>query len=190
MRNTILAALGALIVGLIIGFFVGRLLLERSWRQPQMLLSPDDEKRLSADDADPVPPAGTKVLRPMPLERSRMAERDIVKNDPVRAAVAAVGNGDDGAELHVDVVNNGKCTVTALSGVAFAFDAWGNPAMANKHGEHYVAFSAGGGTDKIEIEPGKHYLVAQKLRYPETASLAVAQIDSVTCKDGPAWKRQ
>lgn len=186
MRNVILAAVAALVVGLLIGFFAGRWMLERSWRQPQLLLTPDDEKRLAADDADPVPPAGTKILRPMPLQRSRDAHRELVKNDPLRSRVAAVGNGEDGAELHVDVINNGKCTVTSLNGVAFAFDAWGEPAMANKHGENYVAFSA----DKIEIEPGGHYLVAQKLRYPETASLAIAQIDAYACKDGPPWKRQ
>jgi hypothetical protein len=186
MSKTIIAAVVALLVGGIIGFFVGRWMLERSWRQPQMLLSPSEQQRLAADDADPVPPAGTKILRPMPLERARLAAKEIVKNDPVRSTVAAVGNGDEGAELHVDVVNNAKCTVTALSGVAYGFDAWGMPANVNKHGENFVAFSE----DKLEIEPGKHYLVAEKLRYPDTASLVVAQIDSFSCKDGPPWKRQ
>lgn len=186
MNKTLLAAVGALVVGLLIGFFVGRWLLERSWRQPQMQLSPDEQQRLAGDDADPVPPAGTKILRPMPLERSRMASKEIVKNDPLRATVAAVGNGEDGAELHVDVLNTGTCTVTAFAGVAYTFDSWGVPASANKHGENFVAFAE----DKLELEPGKHHLVAQKLRYPDTAALAVAQIDSMTCKDGSPWKRQ
>lgn len=190
MNKTILAALGALALGLLIGFFVGRWLLERSWRQPQMLLSPDEQHRLAGDDADPVPPANTRILRPMPLERARQAWREIVKSDPVRSPVAAVGNGADGAELHVDLLNNGKCTVTSVSGVAYTYDAWGVPSKSNKHGENFVAFSAGTGEDKLEIEPGKHYLVAQRLRYPETASLAIAQIDSVACKDGAPWQRQ
>lgn len=185
-KTAILAVLVALFLGLAVGFFVGRWMLERSWRQPQMLLSPDEQKRLAADGADPVPPAGTKVLRSMPLERARMAAREITENDPLVMAVGAVGNGDEGAELHLELENKGKCTVTAYSGVAYSFDAWGNPVKLNKSGENFVAFTA----DKTEIEPGKHHLHSQKLRYPETASLVVAQVDSVSCKDGAPWKRQ
>lgn len=186
MTKTIIAAAVALLVGLAIGFFVGRWMLERSWRQPQMLLSPAESTRLAKDDADPVPPAGTKVLRKMPLERARLAAKDITKNDPLVLAVGSVGNGDEGAELHLELENKGKCTVTSFSGVAYGFDAWGAPQKVNVHGEHFVAF----GGDKIEIEPGKHYLHAQKLRYPDTASLVVAQVDQFSCKDGPGWKRQ
>ncbi len=186
MTKTILAAAIALVVGLAIGFLVGRWMLERSWRQPQLMLSPDESTRLARDDADPVPPGGTKILRPMPLERTRLAAKEITKNDPLVLAVGSVGNGDEGAELHLELENRTTCTVTSFSGVAYGFDAWGEPQKLNVHGENFVAFN----TDKIAIEPGKHYQHAQKLRYPETASLVVAQIDQLGCKDGPGWKRQ
>jgi hypothetical protein len=183
---TVIAIIVTLLVGLAGGYFIGRWSLDRQWRQPQMMLDGADRMRMAADDADPVPPAGTKLLKPMPLERSRLAMKDITKNDPVIVSITSFGNGDEGSELHLDVVNGGKCVVTGFSGVAYGFDAWGTPQMANKSGEHFVAFSA----EKIELEPGKHQLVSQKLRYPETISLGVAQIDSVTCKGAPPWSRQ
>src|SRR5436190_16231512 len=118
-KIAILAVAVALVVGLVIGFFVGRALLERSWRQPQMMLTPGEHDRLAANDADPVPPSGAKVLRSMPLQRTRTAVTEFVASDPLRVTVGAVGNGDDGAELHIDVINTGKCTVTDLAGVAY-----------------------------------------------------------------------
>jgi hypothetical protein len=185
-KITIVAVVVTLVLGLVIGFFIGRWTLERQWRQPQMLLDASDVERLSRDDADPVPPAGAKVLKPMPLERSRVAMKEITKNDPLVLSVGAVGNGDEGAELHLDLVNRGKCTVTSFSGVAYGFDAWGVPAKVNKSGENFVAFTG----SKVEIEPGKRYLHSAKLRYPETASLVLAQIDQLECKDGPGWSRR
>ncbi len=184
-KTTLLAVVIALFLGLVVGFFVGRWMLERQWRQPMMQLSPDERQRLAQGDADPVPPAG-KVLRPMPLERARVAAKEITTDDPLVMRVGAVGNGKDGAELHVDLENKGKCTVTAYSGVAYGFNAWGNPAQLNKAGEQFVAFSG----EKVEIAPGKHLLHASTLRYTDTASLVVAHVDSFACKDGAPWKRQ
>jgi len=182
----IIIAVVTLVLGLVIGFFVGRIMLERQWRQPVMQLDGADRNRLSQGDPDPVPPAGSKLLKPMPLERSRLAMKELTKNDPVTVVIGSFGNGDDGSELHIDVVNGGTCVVTGYSGVAYGFDAWGTPQKANKNGEHFVAFSA----EKIEVEPGKHHQLSAKLRYPETVSLAVAQIDNVTCKGAPPWSRQ
>lgn len=188
MTKVILAAAIALVVGLIVGFFAGRALLERQWRQPQMQLEQDRANKLAEDDADPVPAGGTKILRTMPLERTRLAAKEITKSDPLVMNVGAIGNGDEGAELHLELQNNAKCVITKFSGVAYGFDAWGVPAKLNKHGENFVAF-APGKDDDVAIEPGKTYLHAQKLRYPETASLAVAHVDSYSCKDGTSWKR-
>jgi hypothetical protein len=185
-KTTIIAVVVTLVLGLAAGFFLGRWTLERQWRQPQMLLEGAEFQRLSSADADPVPAAGSRILRSMPLERSRVAMKDITKSDPVVLGVGAIGNGDEGTELHLDLVNNGRCTVTSVSGVAYGFDAWGEAAKLNKAGENFVAFSE----DKIEIEPGKHHLVSSKLRYPETASLALAQVDSVRCKDAQPWSRK
>lgn len=184
-KFAIIAAVLALVVGLAAGFFLGRFTLERQWRQPQMILEQSKHDKLAQADADPVPPTGTQILKPMPLERSRQAMKEFTKNDALTARVTSFGNGEDGAELHVDVENKGKCTVTSFAGVAYAFDAFGVPAKANKSGENFVAFSE----EKVEVAPDDHHLVAQKLKYPETASLAVAQVDSYTCKDGPGWKR-
>lgn len=181
----LIVIIATLLVGLAAGFFIGRWTLDRQWRQPQMMLEPAERNRLTQGDADPVPPAGTKLLKPMPLERSRLAIKEVTKNDPVGVVITSFGNGEDGSELHVEVVNAGKCTVTGFSGVAYGFDAYGVPQKANKNGEHFVAFSE----EKLELEKDKHHIVSQKLRYPETTSLGVAQIDSVTCKDGPGWKR-
>lgn len=183
---TAIAIVVALLAALAGGYFLGRWSLDRQWRQPQMMLGPAERARLAVDGADPVPPAGTRLLRPMPLERTRVAMKELTKGDPVVAGVISFGNGDEGSELHIDVVNSGKCVVTAFSGVAYGFDAWGAPQKANKSGEHFVAFSA----EKVELEPGQHHIVTQALKYPETASLGVAQIDAVTCKGAPPWSRQ
>lgn len=185
-RVTAIAVVVALLAGLVGGYFLGRWSLDRQWRQPQMMLEPAERARLASEGADPVPPAGTRLLKPMPLERSRLAMKDLTTGDPVVAGVISFGNGDEGSELHVDVVNSGKCVVTAFSGVAYGFDAWGAPQKANKSGEHFVAFAA----KKLELEPGGHQVVVQALKYPETASLGVAQIDRVACKGAPPWSRQ
>jgi hypothetical protein len=185
-RFAIVAIVVALVVGAALGFFIGRWMLERAWRQPVLELEQGEHDKLAQADADPVPSAGTKILKPMPLERTRRALKEITKDDPIVMNVAAVGNGEDGSELHVEIKNNASCTVTSFSGVAYGFDSYGVPAKVNKSGEHFVAFSE----DKVEIEPGKNHLHAAKLRYPDTAALAVAHVDAYKCKDGASWARK
>jgi hypothetical protein len=109
----------------------------------------------------------------------------VTQRDPLVAVVGSVGSGDEGSELHLALENRGTCRITAFEGVAYAYDAWGKPAKANKGGEHYVAFSAKG----QDIPPGETTNFAQKLAHPETASLAVAHVDKIACADGPTWKR-
>ena len=122
MVKWILIAVLTLVVGLAAGFFIGRYTLERQWRQPVMMVTPEMEKRAQAGDADPTPKAGSRILIPMPLERTRLVARDIVKKDPLVAIVSTVGNGEDGSELHLRVENRGTCKVVGYEGIAYGFD--------------------------------------------------------------------
>jgi len=181
-----LAAAGALIVGLLIGFFVGRAMLESKWSQPYAAVSPGDATRYASEDADPTAPAGTKVLGRLPLGKARIAVAELTKSDPAAVAYGtSFGQGNEGVELHVTVENKGTCTINGGTGVAYGYDAHGKSAAANKHKEHYVAF-------KIEkpIEPGKKDLVSAKMRYADESTIALAQVDTTTCTDGTSWKRQ
>lgn len=183
MLKTILVAAIALVLGLILGFVIGRFTLERQWSQPYTQVEPGTEQKAAGHN--PSPKAGTKVLKPMPIGRARAALKPMTEKDPVVSSVAAVGSGDEGAELHVVVENRGKCTVTALSGVAYGFDAFGKPAPLLKGGENFVAFDM-----KTSLEPGKKATVAEPLKDVEDATLVVAQIDRTTCSDGTKWARQ
>ncbi len=180
----IVAAVVALVVGLVIGFFAGRVLLEHKWSQPYAVLTPSEATK-AAEGADPSPPAGTKVLKPMPIGRARVALAELTASDPMRSPGASVGAGEDGVELHVVVENKSACKITGASGVAYGFDPRGRPAATNKHGEPFVAFKL-----EAPLEPGKKAIVSEKLRFAESATLAVAHIDATTCADGTAWKRQ
>lgn len=186
MVKWILIAVATLVVGLAAGFFIGRWSLERQWRQPVMMVTPDMEKRAQAGDADPTPKAGTRILQPMPLERTRFVVRDIVKKDPLVAIVATVGNGEEGSELHLRLENRGTCKIVGYEGVAYGFDAFGAPQKMNKNGEHYMAFKA----EKVAIEPKAIGQLETKMRYPEIASLVVAHVDRVDCESGSRWARQ
>jgi hypothetical protein len=183
MLKPILFAVVALVLGVILGFLLGRMTLERQWSQPYTQVSPAAEQKSAG--GNPSPKAGTKVLRPMPIGKSRAALQAMTEKDPVFSTVAAVGANEEGVELHVVVENRGKCTVTALSGVAYGFDAFGKPAPLNKGGETYVAFES-----KAPLEPGKKTTVAEALKEVEDATLAIAQIDKTTCSDGTSWARQ
>src|SRR5262245_51776227 len=129
-----------LIVGLVIGIYVGRSMLERDWSQPKVL------ERLSAADAhrsekgDPAPKEGSTVLGKVPLARACAVLTEFTSKDPVVLKVGAVGNTDNGVELHLVLNNRGKCKVTELSGVAYGYDAYGRASKMNQGGEHYVAF--------------------------------------------------
>ena len=182
----VLAAVLAAIVGIIIGIFIGRFWAESRWSQPYAQVTPDEAKKYASDDADPTAPAGTKIVKPMPIGKTRAAVDALTEDDKAHVLLgSSFGQGDEGVELHVTVGNKGTCTINGGSGVAYGFDARGRSAKANKHGEHYVAF-------KIEkpIEPGKKDVVSAKMRYADDSTIAVAQIDETTCSNGPSWKRQ
>jgi hypothetical protein len=182
MLKTILFAAIALVFGLILGFVLGRFTLERQWSQPYTKALPPGGK---GELQNPTPPAGSKVLKPMPIGRARVALHGLTEKDHVVSDVAAVGSGDKGVELHVMVENRSTCTVTSLSGVAYGFDALGKPATLNAGGETYVAFES-----KAPLEPGKKATVAQPLKGADDATLALAHVDRTTCSDGTSWTRQ
>ena len=184
MVKTILFAAIALVLGLIVGFVLGRFTLERQWSQPYTQVPPGSQTNKS-EGGNPTPKVGTKILKPMPIGRSRLALKGMTDKDPVVSNVASVGSSDDGLELHVVVENHGACTVTSLGGVAYGFDAWGKPAALNKGGETFVAFES-----KAPVEPGKKATVALALKDVDDATLALAHIDRTTCADGTSWARQ
>ena len=183
MLKTILFAAIALVLGLILGFVIGRFTLERQWSQPYTQVAPGTEK--NAAGHNPSPKAGTKVLKPLPIGKARVALKAMTEKDLVVSNVSAVGANEEGVELHVVVENNGKCTVTAATGVAYGFDAFGKPAPLLKGGENFVAFEL-----KTPLEPGKKTTVAEVLKDVDDATLAVAHIDRTTCSDGTSWARQ
>lgn len=183
----------ALLVGLMIGFFVGRATLEAKWSNPVSVVSPADfQKSSSAKDADPTPPAGAKILKPLPLARMRQEIAKFTEKDPLKITLTSFGNGETGAELHLMMKNDAACKVTSYSGVAYAYDAYGKAVKANAAGETYVAFRSDATDDKeIGIEPkGGKYIHGQVLKHPEVASLGVAHVDAYTCADGTKWARQ
>lgn len=185
MVKTLTIAAVTLVVGLVLGFFLGRFTLEQQYKSPFVTLTPEAEQRSAQGDADPTPKAGTRVMRPLPLGRARLATRELTSADPLVVTVGSVGRGDEGAELHLVVENRAPCTVRELSGVAYAYDAWGAPVKANVGGEHYVAFAASG----QKLAPGESTAVVQKARHPDTASLLVAHVDRMVCDGGKTWAR-
>ncbi len=185
-RRTTLIAITLLVVGLLVGWFAGRYMLERQWAAPLYVLTADDVRRSSEANADPTPPAGTRVMHPMPIQRSRLAMRDLVARDPVVLTVGSVGRDDSAIELHLTLSNRGHCTVTEVEGVAYGFDAWGRPSKLNRGGEHYVAFHSTG----LDVAPGATSQQGYPLRHPSNASLALAQVERVTCADGTRWARR
>jgi len=183
MMKTILIAAIALVLGLIIGFVTGRFTMERSWSQPYSQVTPSTVQKSAGHN--PSPKAGTRILKPMPIGKSRAALKPMAEKDPVFSNIAAVGANEEGVELHVTVENRGTCTVTALSGVAYGFDAFGKPAPLLRGGENFVAFES-----KAPLEPGKKLIVAEVLKDIDDATLAVAHVDHTTCADGTSWTRQ
>src|SRR5689334_9521691 len=128
MSKTILAVVVALIVGLVIGFFAGRAMLERSWSQPYATVTPAEYERSADPKAEPTPPAGTRIVKRMPIGRARAVLKEMTENDPVAVVVVSEGAGDKGDDLHVVVENRTKCQVKDLSGVAYGYDSYGSPA--------------------------------------------------------------
>lgn len=181
----------ALFVGLMIGFFVGRMTLESKWSNPVGVVSPADfQKSSSAKDANPTPPVGAKLVKPLPLLRMRQVVGKLTEKDPLKVTLTSFGNGNDGSELHLMMKNEAPCKVVDYSGVVYAYDAWGKPVKANAAGEAYLAFRSDATDDKrIGIDPKGKYMHAQGLKHIETASIGVAHVDAYTCADGTKWAR-
>ena len=188
MRKLVMIGGICLAVGLLLGWFLGRFLLERDWDQPHVLqrLAASDAQRSSGDGADPVPPVGALVLRPAPLARARQVMAEITRQDPLVMTLGDLANRDEGTVLNLELKNRGKCAISSFSGVAYGFDAYGKPRPLNKGGEHYVAFSEKGVTN---LGPAETHSFSVTLHNVDTASLAVAQIDQVECTDGTRWAR-
>ncbi|MFO0661941.1 MAG: hypothetical protein U0165_19220 [Polyangiaceae bacterium] len=182
---TMLAVLGAFVLAGGVGMQLGRVSLESNWSQPFEVVTPDRAAKASVSGADPTPGVGTKIIKPMPLARARVVLSELTKPDPATIATGAVGRDESDMALNVMVKNKGNCEITAISGVAYGFDAWNKPVPMNKSGEHYVSFTI----DKLKIEAGKMGKASFPLHFPETASIAVGHIDQITCAGGSTWKR-
>jgi len=184
-RRVLIVLVLALTAGIVVGYFLGRWKLNREWLQTTSIVSEQQYQVASAASGEPTPAAGTTVLRPLPLRKSREALAVITANDPLVMTVGAVGRSGDDVDLHLTVENRGKCKITGFEGVVYGFDAWGRPSKLNKGGEHYVAFSA----KEQSIEAGKKVQTEMALHHVDNASLAVAHFDKVVCEDGTKWSR-
>ncbi|WP_394837020.1 hypothetical protein LVJ94_08940 [Pendulispora rubella] len=187
----ILLALGTLIIGLIAGYFAGRFSLDREWRKPTVRITKEDYEEAARDDADPTPAADSAVMRPMPLRRTRETVQGRIAGDPIAPLVGSIGRNDGEVELHLTVQNRGTCEVSKIEGVAYGFDARNRPTKMNRHGEHYVAFTAPlpGDREPLRLRPEEKLVISEKLRYVDDASLALAEVTRVTCADGSIWKK-
>ncbi len=188
MRKVVIVGIICLIVGTLLGWCSGRFMLERYWTQPLVLkrLAATDVEPSTGQGADPAPKVGTVVLRPTPLARARMVLGEITRQDPLQMTLGDVGTSSTESRLNLDLTNRGKCAISAFSGVAYGFDAYGHPSRLNKGGEHYVAFSENNVTD---LAPSATHSLSMKLHNIENASLVLAQVDQVTCTDGTRWAR-
>lgn len=182
----VLAAVLAALGGIVIGYFIGRFTTEAKWSAPYAQVSPADAQKYASEGADPTAPAGTKIVKAMPLVKARAAVDALTKDDKAHVLLgSSFGQGDEGIELNVTIENRGTCTINGGTGVAYGFEPRGRSGPANKHGEHYVAFKI----DK-EIAPGKKEVVSNNMHFADDVTIAVAQVDSTTCTDGTKWARQ
>jgi hypothetical protein len=193
VKLAVLIAVPTLIVGLVVGFLFGRFTLEREWAKPVSVFSPDDAKRYAVEGADPVPAGGSKLMKSMPIQKSRAAIKELTKDDPVKVEIGSVGRGDgEGQELHLTLASSWDCEVTSYEGIAYGFDAWGRSSKMNKSGEHFVGFTSKAG-DKpdapAKIAPKENVQYALGIKYADTASIALGQVDKVTCASGRTWAR-
>jgi len=176
----------ALVVGVAIGWFAGRSMLERDWENPLSAISQAEEAHASAGNADPTPKAGTKILPALPLRRARERVAKMVEKDPVVMSIGTIGSDNEASDLHMEILNRGDCEVSAYHGVAYTFDAEGKATKANKNGETYLAFSA----EKQKIAKGEKVEFSAPAHFADIASLVVAHVDSVECTNGTKWTRQ
>jgi hypothetical protein len=176
----------ALLIGIAIGYLAGRRRMEQEWQDPLGKFDAASANALaSALDADPGPPAGATILKPLPLRRARLELAKFIAKDVLVARVVSFGNGSQGAELHVVVDSGAKCTIVALRGVAYGFTATGVAWPVNRTNLNFVQFEAKG----ITLEPGGHETINQSLHNTGTASLGVAHLDYYQCDDGSTWSR-
>jgi hypothetical protein len=187
--------LGAgLLAGGCVGFFAGSLTgaerVRDEYRNPLRSVPPEPKAAKAGGSAsgprpDPRPPAGAKVVGSVELPVAREALRALTAADKVVVTVAAVGRGDEGAELHLSVHNRGDCVVTGVEGIAYGFDPDGRATAMNAGGEHFVAFASKG----LRLEPGKTSIENWPLHNIELANVALGQVDRVTCEDGRTFGR-
>jgi hypothetical protein len=182
-------AFALLLLGLTLGFFVGRVLLERQWSRPVSIVSAKAYERSAQAGADPTPPVGTRIFAALPLGRLREAAARELRDLPLKVTLTSFGNGEDGTSLHLMMKNDAACAIVAYDGIAFAYDAYGRASKANLAGENYVLFASTALEKKPKIDPGGKLVHEQKLRYPETASIGLAYVEHYTCADGTQWKR-
>lgn len=195
-RSKSMIWLGAgLLAGAIVGFFVGSLVsaerLREEYRNP--LRTVPAEAKSSAPKAggsassapDARPPVGAKMLAALALPASREALQKLTTDDKVVVNVAAVGRGDEGAELHLSVLNRSDCIITGIEGIAYGFDPEGHSTNMNVGGEHFVAFAS----KELHLEPGKKSIESWPLRHAKLANVALAQVDRATCEDGRSFGR-
>jgi len=182
----------ALLVGLLVGFFVGRATLESKWSNPVGVITPQDHQRSSsAKDADPTPPAGAKRLIALPLVKMRQEAQKLTAQDPLKVTLTSWGGGEDGYELHLMMKNDAPCKVVSFSGIAYGYDAYGRPAKTNAGGENYLAFRSDAASDKFTgADKGAKHVHAQVVHHTGTASIGVAHVDAYACDDGTKWARQ
>jgi len=185
MRRTLVIASIALFLGLLVGYFLGRAKLDSEWRQPRVQITKEAAEHSAAADANPTPKAGALVFRAMPIERTRLAARELTANDPLVVTIASIGRDSEKTNLHLTLQNKGKCKVTSYEGIAYGFDAYGRPAKLNRAGEHFVAFAA----KPDPIEAGASTQHESPIQHVETASLVVAHVDRIGCEGGPDWVR-
>ncbi len=182
------AAVGALSLGIVVGFFGSRGQLAAQWSRGRHAITQAEHDRSAAGDANPTPGAGEKVFVAMPIGRMRKELTTLTPLDPLLVTVAAVGAGEEGYEMHLVVENHGACDAVGYSGVAYGFDPWGAPAPLNRNGEQYVAFQQKADPSKL-LKRGEKHTFALPLHHCEGATLAVAHINEVTCADGSTWSR-
>lgn len=188
----IFAAGFALLIGLLIGFFVGRATLEAKWSNPVGVITPQEHQKASgAKNADPTPPAGSKRLAALPLVKLRQEAAKFTAQDPLKITLTSWGGGEDGYELHLMMKNDAPCKIVSYSGIAYSYNAYGRPAKGNAGGENYVAFRSDATSDKFEgMDKGAKFVHAQVVHHSDTASIGVAHVDAYACDDGTKWARQ
>ena len=154
------------VVAFAIGWVGGRLHLGSQWREPRIQVG------------------GVTVVRPMPLAKTRT----IVSGSPLAVQVAAVGRDESTVSLHVVFENRTSCKVVGYSGLAYGFDAFGEPAPITATGALFTRLEA----TALSIEPGAKFLHESPLDpRVDRASIVVAELDQITCDGGKVvWTRK